>query len=104
MSGPVSTGPLRLLNPSASLLWGLQYALLNPALAYLLVSVYQATPSEVGWILGVYGTGAFLASLIIPRYAARRPDSLRPVLLAVAARATAPRFPWPGWSARPWRC
>ena len=82
MSGPVSTGPLRLLTPSAALLWGMQYALLNPALGYLLVSVYQATPSEVGWILGVYGTGAFLASLIIPRYAASRPDSLRPVLLA----------------------
>ncbi len=81
-SGPGSAGPLRLLTPSASLLWGLQYALLNPALAYLLVSVYGATASEVGWILGVYGAGAFLASLIIPRYAARRTDSLSPVLLA----------------------
>ena len=81
-SGPVRTGPLRLLTPSAALLWGLQYALLNPALALLLVSVYGATASEVGWILGLYGAAAFLASVIIPRYAARRPDSLRLVLLA----------------------
>jgi MFS transporter, SET family, sugar efflux transporter len=82
VSDPVSAGPLRLLTPTAALLWSLQYALLQPALAYLLVTGYGVGASEVGWILGVYGAGAFLASMIIPRYAARRTDSLGPVLLA----------------------
>ena len=79
---PDRPGPLRLLTPSAALLWGLQYAFLNPALALILVSVYGATASEVGWVLGIYNAGGFVASLIIPAYADRRGDYLRPLLLA----------------------
>ena len=40
----------RLLIPSAALLWGLQFAFLNPALALLLVALFDANAAEVGWV------------------------------------------------------
>ncbi|MCX2746974.1 MFS transporter [Arthrobacter sp. MI7-26] len=70
----------RLLVPSAALLWGLQFAFLNPALALLLVALFDATPAEVGWILAVYNAGGFVASLLVPAYADRAKDYLRPLL------------------------
>jgi SET family sugar efflux transporter-like MFS transporter len=72
----------RLLTPSAALLWGLQYAFLNPALALILVSVYGATASEVGWVLGIYNAGGFVASLLIPAWADRHASYLRWLLVA----------------------
>jgi SET family sugar efflux transporter-like MFS transporter len=75
--GPVS----RLLVPSTALLWGLQIAFLNPALALILVSLYDATTAEVGWVLGVYNASGFVASLLVPAYADRRQDYLRPMLV-----------------------
>jgi hypothetical protein len=39
----------RLLIPSAALLWGLQFAFLNPALALLLVALFDASAREVGF-------------------------------------------------------
>jgi len=38
----------RLLIPSTALLWGLQFSLLNPALALLLVALLRASAAEVG--------------------------------------------------------
>lgn len=83
-SGPArpagNASPSRLLIPSAALLWGLQYAFLNPALALLLVSLFRATASDVGWVLAVYNASAFLASLLVPAYADRRKNYLLPML------------------------
>ncbi|MBT8160370.1 MULTISPECIES: MFS transporter [Arthrobacter] len=70
----------RLLVPSAALLWGLQFAFLNPALALLLVALFNATPAEVGWVLAVYNASGFVASLLLPAYADRAKDYLRPML------------------------
>lgn len=70
----------RLLMPSAALLWGLQFSFLNPALALLLVALYDATPAQIGWTLAVYNGGGFLAALVVPAYADRTDDYLRPML------------------------
>ena len=70
----------RLLVPSAALLWGLQIAFLIPALALILVTLYDASTAEVGWILAVYNASGFIASLLVPSYADRRKDYLRPML------------------------
>jgi MFS transporter, SET family, sugar efflux transporter len=70
----------RLLVPSTALLWGLQIAFLNPALALILVSLYGASTAEVGWVLAVYNASGFVASLLVPAYADRREDYLRPML------------------------
>ena len=70
----------RLLVPSAALLWGLQIAFLIPTLALILVNLYGASTAEVGWILTVYNASGFVASLLVPSYADRREDYLRPML------------------------
>ncbi len=70
----------RLLTSSAALLWGLQFAFLNPALALLLVTLYGATAADVGWVLSVYNGSGFVASLVLPAWADRRGDYLRPLL------------------------
>lgn len=71
----------RLLVPAAALLWGLQFAFLNPALALLLVTLFGATAADVGWVLAVYNASGFVASLLLPAYADRKGDYLRPMLL-----------------------
>jgi len=53
----------RALIPAGALLWGLQFAFLNPALA-----------------LAIYNAGGFVASLLVPAYADRARDYLRPML------------------------
>ncbi|WP_328292683.1 MFS transporter [Kineococcus sp. NBC_00420] len=70
----------RLLVPSAALFWGLQFAFLNPALALLLVALYDADARQVGLVLALYNVGGFAASLLVPAYADRRGDYLRPML------------------------
>lgn len=70
----------RVLVSSTALLWGLQIAFLNPALALILVSLYGATTSQVGWVLAVYNASGFLASLLVPAYADRRRNYLRLML------------------------
>lgn len=64
----------------SSLFWGIQFSLLTPSLALLLVSLYGATPGEVGWSLAVYNAAGFVASLVIPAWADRRGEYLRPML------------------------
>ncbi|MGN8025551.1 MFS transporter [Microbacterium sp. 22242] len=71
----------RLLVGSSALFWGLQFAFLNPVLALLLVALYRATPAEVGWVLAVFNTSGFIASLVLPAYADRKREYLRPMLL-----------------------
>lgn len=70
----------RLLVPSTALIWGLQIAFLNPALALILVSLYDATTTEVGVVLAVYNASGFIASLVVPAYADRHGDYLRPMV------------------------
>ena len=59
---------------------GLQFAFLNPALALLLVALFDATAAEVGWVLAVYNGSGFVASLILPSYADRSENYLWPLL------------------------
>ncbi|MEO7123689.1 MAG: MFS transporter [Lacisediminihabitans sp.] len=70
----------RLFTSSSALFWGLQAAFLNPVLALLLVSLFNATPLEVGWVLTVYNASGFIASLVLPAYADRHKNYLRPML------------------------
>jgi SET family sugar efflux transporter-like MFS transporter len=67
--------------PTAAWFWALQFAVLNPLLAVLLVTLYDATPTQVGLILGAYNVGGFIASLVIPSAADRTGDYLRPLLI-----------------------
>ncbi len=71
----------RIVWPTAAWFWALQFAVLNPLLAVLLVQLYNASPAEVGWALGVYNVGGFIASLVIPVLADRTGDYLRPLLV-----------------------
>jgi SET family sugar efflux transporter-like MFS transporter len=61
------------------LLWGLQIAFLSPALALILITLFDASTTEVGWILSAYNISGFVASLVVPSYADRRADYLRPM-------------------------
>ena len=72
----------RLLTSSAALLWGLQFAFLAPVLALLLVTLYDATPADVGWVLAVYHSGGFVAALVIPAWADHTGNYLRPLLIS----------------------
>ena len=70
----------RALITSAALLWGLQFAFLNPTIGLLLVALYDATPGQVGWSLAAYNVSGFVSTLIVPTRADRRGDYLRPML------------------------
>ena len=74
----------RLLVPSSALLWGLQLAFLSPALALILTDLYGATTAEVGWVLSIYNASGFVASLLLPGYADKKHDYLRPMLVCGA--------------------
>lgn len=73
----------RLLTPASALLWGLQFALLSPALAIILATLYGASTADIGKSLAIYNAGGFIASLAIPAWADRR-GSYLPVMLASA--------------------
>lgn len=74
--------PLRYLVPSTALLWGLQFAFLNPALALVLTTLFGATTSELGWALALYNASALIATTIIPARADRTGRYLRPMLVS----------------------
>jgi len=75
--------PLRRLTPAASALaWGLQFSLLSPTIALILVEVYGASLGQVGGILIVYNAAAFVLSLVVPVYADRSGDYARPLLVS----------------------
>ena len=71
----------RLTTSSSALLWGLQFAFLNPVLALLLVTLFHATSAQVGGVLAVYNAGGFIASLVIPGWADRSANYFRPMLI-----------------------
>lgn len=73
---------LRLLVPSTALLWGLQFAFLNPALALILTTLYGASTTELGWALALYNASALIATTIIPARADRTGRYLRPMLVS----------------------
>lgn len=70
----------RLLVPSSALMWGLHFALLSPALAIILATLYDASTSDIGWSLAVYNAGGFVASLLIPAWSDRRRSYLQVML------------------------
>jgi SET family sugar efflux transporter-like MFS transporter len=72
--------PSRLLIPASALLWGLQFAFLNPAIGIILVTLYDATPGEVGLALAAYNVSGFLSTLVVPTRADRSGDYLVPML------------------------
>ncbi|HET7761325.1 MAG TPA: hypothetical protein VFL46_03125, partial [Phycicoccus sp.] len=79
-SAPARAGRPRLLLPVSALLWGTQFAFLNPAIGLLLVSLYGATPGEVGLALAAYNVSGFVSTLVVPTRADRSGDYLRPLL------------------------
>jgi SET family sugar efflux transporter-like MFS transporter len=68
------------LVPSAALLWGTQFAFLNPAIGIILVSLYGASAAEVGLALAAYNVSGFVSTLVVPTRADRRGDYLKPLL------------------------
>jgi SET family sugar efflux transporter-like MFS transporter len=70
----------RLLVPGAALLWGTQFAFLNPAIGIILATLYDATPGEVGLALAAYNVSGFVSTLVVPNRADRSGDYLRPLL------------------------
>ena len=74
----------RLLVPSSALLWGLQASFLSPALALIMVSLYGASTAEVGWVLSIYNASGFVFALLLPAWADRHGDYLRPMALCGA--------------------
>ncbi len=71
---------VRLLVPASALLWGLQFAFLNPAIGIILVTLYDATPGEVGLALAAYNISGFVSTLVVPTRADRSGEYLVPML------------------------
>ena len=69
---PATAGrPQRLLVPASALLWGIQFAFLNPAIGLVLVTLYDATPGQVGLALAAYNVSGFVSTLVVPTWADR---------------------------------
>ena len=68
------------LVPAAALLWGLQFAFLNPSIGLLLASLYDASPAQVGWALAAYNVSGFVSTMVVPARADRAGDYVRPML------------------------
>lgn len=88
----------RLLVPSVALLWGLQVSFLSPVLALLLVSLFHATPGQVGGVLALYNASGFVAALVIPAWADRHHTYLP--LMGVSGILTVALALALGWSTR----
>ncbi len=61
-------------------LWGLQFSFLTPALALVLVSVFGASTGQVAGVLVIYNGACLGTAWVIPRWADRHNDYLRPML------------------------
>ncbi|GGL26425.1 MFS transporter [Phycicoccus endophyticus] len=70
----------RVLVPVSALLWGTQFAFLNPAIGIILVALYGADAREVGIALAAYNVSGFVSTLVVPSRADRSGDYLRPLL------------------------
>ena len=62
---PASTATSLLLTQGSALLWGTQFAFLNPAIGLILVGLYGATPAQVGIALAAYNTSGFVSTLVV---------------------------------------
>ncbi|MGJ6980452.1 MFS transporter [Aestuariimicrobium soli] len=71
----------RFLVSASALLWGLLFSFLGPTIALLLTELFGATAQQVGWILGGYNAFGLVVSLLIPGFADRIGDYLRPMLV-----------------------
>ncbi len=60
-------------------LWGLQFSFLSPALALLLVSLFGASTGQVAIVLAIYNAACLGSSWVIPRWADRHRDYVRPM-------------------------
>ena len=60
-------------------LWGLQFAFLSPALALLLVSLFGASTGQIAIVLAIYNAACLGSSWVIPRWADRHRDYVRPM-------------------------
>ncbi|WP_392545207.1 MFS transporter [Oryzobacter telluris] len=99
-TGVVPARSDRLFLPASALLWGVQFAFLNPAIGIILVTLYDATPGQVGVALAAYNVSGFVSTLVVPTRADRSGDYLRPMLwcgvftvLLVTALALATTLP-----------
>ena len=72
--------PARHLVSASALLWGVQFAFLNPAIGIILVTLYDATPGQVGLALAAYNVSGFVSTLVVPTRADRTGDYLVPML------------------------
>ncbi|PKW28172.1 MFS transporter [Phycicoccus duodecadis] len=72
--------PTRSLLQGSALLWGTQFAFLNPAIGLLLVTLYDATPVQVGLALAAYNASGLVSTLVVPTRADRSGDYLRPLM------------------------
>jgi MFS transporter, SET family, sugar efflux transporter len=77
----------RFLVSSSALLWGLLFSFLGPTLALILTELFRATPQQVGWTLGIYNGLGLVVSLLIPAWADRHGNYLRPMLMCGIAAA-----------------
>ncbi|MGJ6981645.1 MFS transporter [Aestuariimicrobium soli] len=78
--------PNRITASAAAGLWGLHFAFLTPALAFILVALLDMSAAEMGWTLAIYNAGGFVAALVLPALADRQRNYLR--WLAVASVLT----------------
>ena len=73
----------RTLIPVAALLWGLQFAFLNPSIGLLLASLYDASAAQVGWALAAYNISGFVSTMIVTPPAGSRQSPLRGIELPI---------------------
>lgn len=73
------------LSSAAMLLWGLQFSFLNPALAFLLVDLFDADAPTVGGVLALYNLSGVVGSLTIANIADRRRGYVSGVVISGAA-------------------
>lgn len=65
---------------AVAFLWGTQLAFLSPALALLLASLFHASTVQIAIVLALYNSACLFTSWLIPRWADRHGDYIRPML------------------------
>ncbi|WP_022908696.1 MFS transporter [Aestuariimicrobium kwangyangense] len=75
--------PSRALSSAAAGLWGLHFAFLTPALAFILVALLDMTPTQMGTVLAISNAGGFVAAIVLPAWADRTRQYPRFLIAAV---------------------
>lgn len=78
----------------AAFLWGTQYSIVVPAIGFLLATLYDAPPGQVGWMISLYSAAGFVATLVIPGWADRRATYVRWMQVAAACSAIMAALMW----------